>query len=105
MVLLEAMALERPVVATDFGGVREIVVNEQTGLVVPLEDSEAFAAAVARLLSSDAERAHMGAAGRRQVEQCFGAKDMLAAYASLYRNLVNEHRSRVGRSRGDSRRV
>ena len=105
MVLLEAMALQRPVVATDFGGVREIVVNEETGLVVALEDSEAFAGAVLRLLAADAERARMGAAGRQRVEQCFNAGDMLAAYARLYRNLVHEHGAREAPSGRESRRV
>ena len=93
MVLLEAMAMERPVVATDIGGVREIVVNAETGLLVRPEDPEALAEAVLRLLVADGERRRMGAAGRRRVEQHFGAEQMLAAYARLYRDLVHAHRS------------
>ena len=93
MVLLEAMAMGRPVVATDIGGVREIVVNMETGLLVKPEDPEALAQAVLRLLEADAERARMGAAGRRRVEQRFGADGMLAAYARLYRNLAHARRS------------
>ena len=92
MVLLEAMAMERPVVATDIGGVREIVVNAETGLLVKPEDPEALAEAVLRLLDANAERGKMGAAGRRRVEQHFGADGMLAAYARLYRDLVHTRR-------------
>jgi glycosyltransferase involved in cell wall biosynthesis len=48
---------------------------------------------VLRLLEADAERARMGAAGRRRVEQRFSADGMLAAYARLYRNLAPARRS------------
>lgn len=93
MVLLEAMAMRCPVVATDIGGVREIVVNEDTGLLVAPDDSEALARAVLRLLAANAERERMGEAGRRRVEQRFSAEKMLAAYARLYRNLAHARRS------------
>lgn len=98
MVLLEAMAMRCPVVATDIGGVREIVINEETGLLVAPGDPEALAEAVLRLLVTDATRERMAAAGRRRVEQHFSAENMLAAYTRLYRNLVPAHRSRVGHS-------
>jgi glycosyltransferase involved in cell wall biosynthesis len=88
MVLLEAMAMRCPVVATDIGGVREIVVNEETGLLVAPDDSEALADAVIRLLSAGTERERMAEAGRRRVEQHFGAAKMLATYARLYRDLA-----------------
>lgn len=88
MVLLEAMAMRRPVVATDIGGVREIVVDGETGLLVPCADSGAMAAAIGRLVTNDGDRQRMGEAGRRRVEQVFGAPDMLAGYARLYRRLA-----------------
>lgn len=88
MVLLEAMAMRRPVVAADIGGVREIVVSEETGLLVPPGDPDAMARALLRLLADEGERARMGAAGRLRVEQRFSAPQMLAAYARLYRDLA-----------------
>lgn len=88
MVLLEAMAMRCPVVATDIGGVREIVVHGETGLLVALDDPDALADAVLRLLAADAERTLMGQAGRRRVEQCFSSEGMLNAYARLYRELA-----------------
>ena len=100
IVLLEAMAMYRPVVATDIGGVREIVVNGETGLLVAPDDPEALANAIVRLLAEDAERARMGKAGRQRVEQHFGVGDMLEAYAGLYRDLARDGRSRSGGSAG-----
>jgi glycosyltransferase involved in cell wall biosynthesis len=93
MVLLEAMAMRRPVVATDIGGIREIVVNEETGLLVAPEDPDAFAEAILRLLAADTERQRMGVAGRRRVVRKFGAEGMLAAYARLYRKLAHSRGS------------
>jgi glycosyltransferase involved in cell wall biosynthesis len=93
MVLLEAMAMRRPVVATDIGGVREIVTNEETGLLVALDDPEALANAVLHLLGDDAERERFGEAGRRRVKECFSAEGMLDAYRRLYRNLARARHS------------
>jgi glycosyltransferase involved in cell wall biosynthesis len=98
MVLLEAMAARRPVVTTDYGGVREIVIDEETGLVVALDDPVQFARAVLRLLAGTAERNRMGEAGRRRVEAHFDSASMLAAYARLYRRLASDRRTRKGRS-------
>ena len=88
MVLLEAMAMRRPVVATDIGGVREIVENEKTGLLVPLDDPAALSAAVLRLLAAEEERTQFGSAGRRRVEDGFSAERMLEAYGSMYRKMA-----------------
>ena len=100
MVLLEAMAMRRPVVATDIGGVREIVVNEETGLLVALDDPAALAHAILRLSAAGAERELFGAAGRRRVEEHFSAESMLEAYGSLYLNLAQADRSGMGHAKG-----
>jgi glycosyltransferase involved in cell wall biosynthesis len=63
-VLVEAQLARRPVVATDGGGVREIVTDEVDGLVVAPRDVDALTAAVARVLADPALAARMGAAGR-----------------------------------------
>jgi glycosyltransferase involved in cell wall biosynthesis len=93
MVLLEAMAMRCPIVATDIGGVREIVINEETGLLVALDDPEALANAVLHLLGDDAKRERFGEAGRRRVKERFSAEGMLDAYGRLYRNLAPARRS------------
>ncbi len=91
MVLLEAMAMRRPVVATDIGGVREIVVDGETGLLVALDEPDALADAIVRLLEADAERERFGQAGRRRLEEHFSAEGMLDAYRRLYRCLAQAH--------------
>jgi glycosyltransferase involved in cell wall biosynthesis len=95
MVLLEAMAMERPVVATNIGGVREIVVDGDTGVLVEQDNPDHFADALVRLLEAEPERTRMGRSGRRHVEQHFNSRRMLEAYAGLYRSLVD--RGRPGR--------
>ena len=75
MVVLEAMACGAPVVASDVGGLASTVVHEQTGLLVPVGDTMAFAQAILRLLrspelQSDVSSCRVGA----------GAKLCLAAY-------------------------
>jgi glycosyltransferase involved in cell wall biosynthesis len=89
-VLLEAMALERPVVATAVNGVPEIIEDGVTGLMVERDDGEALARAVLRLLAdADTARA-MGRAGRRRVQACFTASRMVAQTEALYRDLLRE---------------
>ena len=92
MVLLEAMAMRRAVVATDIGGVREIVINNETGLLVPGENPEALADAIARLLESVEKRTQLGEAGRRRVEDYFSPRAMLEAYTHLYQELARPQR-------------
>ncbi len=76
-VILEAMASGLPVVTTGAGGPAEIVVDGETGIVVPPRDPDALAAALAEMLD-DPERARaMGAAGRLRVEQRFSLADMV----------------------------
>lgn len=69
--LCEALACERPVIASDFGGFREVVRDGETGLLVPPQDVVALAAAIDALLADPARRATYGAAGRRDVAARF----------------------------------
>jgi glycosyltransferase involved in cell wall biosynthesis len=82
---LEAMAHARPVVATRVGGLRDLVVDEETGLVVPPADSAALRAALQRLLDDPALRRRLGDAGRERARSRFSwpaATDAtLAAYS------------------------
>lgn len=89
-VVLEAMALERPVVATAVNGVPEIVEPGVTGVLVERADGEALARAVLDTLA-DAERARaMGRAGRRRVQTCFTASRMIAETEAFYRDLLRD---------------
>lgn len=69
---LEAMAFGLPCVGTDIEAIPEIVVDGQTGLLVPPRDPAALAAAMRALVEDPARARRMGAAGRDRVRRCFG---------------------------------
>jgi len=71
VVILEASAMEIPVVATDVGGVPDVCVRDETGILVPPRDPDTLADAIVRLASDPELRASMGAAGRSFVEERF----------------------------------
>src|SRR5207244_7382908 len=87
LTLLEAMACQTPVVCTSIGGMPELVVDGETGVVVPPNDSAALGAAVESLLDDPARARRLGAAGRERVLQRFTwtavAERCLDAYAAL----------------------
>ena len=87
-VVLEAMALERPVVATAVNGVPEIVEHGVTGVLAARGDGDAMARAVLDTLA-DAERARaMGRAGRRRVQAWFTASRMVTETEAFYRDVL-----------------
>ena len=83
-VLIEGMALGKPIVATVGGGVPEIVVDEETGLLVPAADVGAMAAALRRLLGDAALRARFGAAGERRVRSHFSLASYVPGVEAVY---------------------
>jgi glycosyltransferase involved in cell wall biosynthesis len=89
-VLLEALAAERPVVATSVGGAPEIVTHEETGLLVPASDPDALASAILRLLAQPVDGARLARAGRALVARRFSTSAMVASYTALYEDLVAE---------------
>ncbi len=92
--LVEAMACGRAVVATEVGGVSELLVHERTGLLVPPRDPESLARAIASLLGRPAVRAEMGARGRARVRERYAASALLRETAALYRALLADHAGR-----------
>ncbi|MGE0609867.1 MAG: glycosyltransferase family 4 protein [Pirellulales bacterium] len=87
-VLMEAMAAGIPVVATDIPGNRDLVIHDQTGLLVPPDDRPAFASAILRLLENNDLAQRLGAAGRQRIESEFTVTRMIDRFASLYRKLL-----------------
>jgi glycosyltransferase involved in cell wall biosynthesis len=88
MGLLEAAACGRPLIATDVPGNREIVVDGKTGLLVPVDDPQALAAAILRLARSSQQRIRFGVAARRLVDERFSAELVGKETIALYRRLM-----------------
>ena len=82
--VLEAMAARLPVVATDVGGLSELVVEGETGLLVPPADATAFAEALERLLCDPELRRRFGASARLRAERHFDLTRFHEAHIELY---------------------
>jgi glycosyltransferase involved in cell wall biosynthesis len=85
MTVLEAMAAGLPVVASAVGGVPELVLQEETGLLVPARDHEALAAALDRLISDRDLRRRFGEAGRKRAQNDYDLASFRNAHRELYR--------------------
>jgi glycosyltransferase involved in cell wall biosynthesis len=88
IVLLEAMAMEKPVVATTVGGIPEIVEDQATGFLVPPKDSSALAQKIIYLLENPSIREKLGQAGRTRVLDRFSTGRMVSQLQSLYEELI-----------------
>jgi glycosyltransferase involved in cell wall biosynthesis len=84
MSVLEAMAAGLPVVATDVGGVSELVLEGETGLLVPRGDTTALAQALELLLRDADMRRRMAASARARVEREFDLTSFQEAHVELY---------------------
>lgn len=87
MVLLEAYALKRPVVASHVGGIPEVVTHDRSGLLVSPEDPQAFAEAMSDIIEDQVKALAFGESGRSQVEGEFSARIMADRTAEVYRSL------------------
>lgn len=87
-VVVQGMAAGKPVVATDGGALREIVVPGETGLLVPRSDAPAMARAFSGLLADPARAKEMGEAGRRRVRERFTMTQTLHALEGVYSRLL-----------------
>jgi glycosyltransferase involved in cell wall biosynthesis len=85
LAVLEAMAAERPVVATKVASLGEIVADGETGILVSPSDPGQLASALARLGMDARLRKQMGIAGHRRAKEVFGLEQMIAETRSLYR--------------------
>ena len=87
LVALEAMACSLPVVATDAGGLPELVSDGETGLLVPVNNYVALAAAMRQLLNDHELHRRFSLAARRRAER-FATSIIIPQYEELYRNLI-----------------
>lgn len=86
--LIEAMAMAKPVIATDSGGPLEIVVAERNGLLVPYGNPEALARAILRLMDDPQLLSEFGANGRRRVEEQFSIEKSVKEIEQVYMSLI-----------------
>lgn len=91
-VVLEAMALETPVVATDVGGTGQLVTHGREGLVVPPGDTEALVSAMQNVLCDPAAAASRVAAARHRVETDLSFECRLRALEAIYREFAEARR-------------
>ncbi|MFM1873953.1 MAG: hypothetical protein RL398_3375 [Planctomycetota bacterium] len=85
---LEALGASRPVVATRVGGLGELIVEGECGLLVPAEDPSALAAAIVRLRDDRALRERLAAAGPQRVAQGFAPEQYVARHLEVYRAVL-----------------
>jgi glycosyltransferase involved in cell wall biosynthesis len=95
--LLQAQAMARPVVGTVVGGIPEVIVDEETGLLVPPRDIRALAQAMGRLMADPNYRRELGRRGRERVVEKFSMEQMAAEIEAVYEVL---RQSREGEGRG-----
>ncbi len=89
--IIEAQACRVPVVATNVGGTPEVVINNETGILVPPKDEKAIANAVIDLLVDKTKVKRMGNAGREWVQKQFDAPVFIKRTEDLFEDLIRKH--------------
>jgi glycosyltransferase involved in cell wall biosynthesis len=90
LTLLESMAYGIPIVATRVGGNPELVVEGETGYLVPVKNPQILVDRIVKLLSNKDLRRSMGKKGRLRVEQKFQIRDVATRYLDIYKGLAAE---------------
>ena len=90
MVVLEALALQRPVVATRVGGIPEVIEHGQTGFLAEPSDASSLARLLQRLVEDLPMAVSIGKAGRTRVEEKFTARTMAGKTAELYEQVLSK---------------
>ncbi|MFC4930693.1 TIGR03088 family PEP-CTERM/XrtA system glycosyltransferase [Massilia sp. GCM10023247] len=95
VVILEAMATALPVVASRVGGIPQLVLDQQTGLLADPENTASFVDAISTYINDPQLRKEHGAAGRAHIKKSYSVDAMVAGYDALY----TRHMGRKGRRR------
>ena len=88
MITLEAMAMSKPIIATNIDGITEQITNEENGILVPPKDPDALAKAIIRVYDDKEIGRKMGLAARRKVEREFSVERMVAETEKVYMTLL-----------------
>jgi glycosyltransferase involved in cell wall biosynthesis len=104
-VILEAMSLGLPILASDVGGIGEEIVDGQSGLLVPARDQDALARALIELLNEPARARQMGEGALNRVQERFTRAQMVDHMASLYEQATGRSALYFGAERVDDESV
>ena len=88
VIIYQAMAFGKAVVGFNAGSADEVVINGETGLLVPVRDYEALASSILTLLKDKKLREKYGAAGRKRIEQYFQLDKVIEQYEKLYQDVM-----------------
>ncbi|KGA02101.1 hypothetical protein KP05_08855 [Cobetia amphilecti] len=91
-VTVEAMASGKPVIGTKAGGIPEVVIHGETGLLIEGDDDEALIDAIAWLCENPVKRQKMGAAGRARVQSCFDRPKQHAKVIELMEQIIENQK-------------
>jgi glycosyltransferase involved in cell wall biosynthesis len=97
--ILEAMALGKPVVATDVGGNRELVSSRETGILVPPKNPQAMAGSIVACLMQPQWAQEMGLRAQQMVLGRFGQDRMVQEYQTLYEGVIESKTGGLSRKR------
>ncbi len=86
--LLEFSALEKPVIATDGGGTKELIEEGETGFLISLKSVEQLVNRISYLIENNNEGLRMGKNGKKNIQENFSNKKMLESYLKVYESFV-----------------
>jgi len=92
LALGEAMSASLPAIGTNVPGIRDLIISEQTGLIIDSKDTDALASAIRRLVEDASLRARMGEAARRRIVDQFSIQQTIAAHERLYEDIAGQRR-------------
>ncbi len=95
MTTLEAMAMAKPIVATDINGIREEIHNGKTGILMPPADPQALAEGIKQMLKDRTQAKNLGTEARKHVEEMFDIKQQVALHEEVYEELLKSRRTEV----------
>ncbi len=92
-VLLEAMAAAKPIVATDVGGIPDVITDMESGMLVPVGNKKALADAITMLAGDSELQERLGKCARERIEKSYRLSNMIESLESLYATSLNSTRS------------
>lgn len=88
MITLEAMAMAKPIIASDIDGIREQIDHNKDGLLIPPEDPGAMAEAIISLLDNKEKAKELGLSAKKKVEEKFSVEEMVKKTKAVYEELL-----------------